>query len=204
MRKEVEEIVAAKLKERENDRSNQSTDSLNVLADKTKEQKIEGNDSSITELLQEILNETKKQTKLLSENKYSSNILEKIIFVFAGLSLISALASINIASLELNDSGNPTGLGIFYLTLIFIFIGIIIIWAEMIKTCLKKIGDKHQTLRKIFEAVLMIGISLISVIITINVLIILPLLGIFMLIITIIMIGITICHIIRDNFTTIK
>jgi len=61
MRKEVEEIVSEKLKERDEGRINQSTDSLTVLPDKTKEQMVEGNDALIVGLLHDLLDETRKR-----------------------------------------------------------------------------------------------------------------------------------------------
>jgi len=58
----------------------------------------------------------RKQNKFLEENKKSTNILERLIFGFAGLALIVALAS-----LQLNISDESTSLGIFLFNLCFNF-----------------------------------------------------------------------------------
>jgi len=97
MRKEVEEIVSAKLKERDEGRTNQSTDFLNVHANEKKEQKVEGNDASIVGLLQDLVNETKDMKKMLEKNNLTSQQLNQITMVFAGISLFSVLASIQIS-----------------------------------------------------------------------------------------------------------
>ena len=200
MRKEVEEGVSEKLKERDEGRINQSTDSLTVLPDKTKEQIVEGNDALIVGLLHDLPDETRKQNKFLEENKHNSLILNQIIMVFTGISLFIALASMSLAFLQLKEGQDPSGLAIIILVSSFIIIVTIFFWATIIWDHLKKIGGKHQTMGRIFENLLMIGISIISVIITIDAIKTCPLLGGIILIITIMIICITICQILQEIF----
>ena len=93
MRKEVEEIVAAKLKERENERTNQSTDSL----------------------LKELLDQTKKMNEFLKNNSHKSMEINRLIVIFTASALLCALTSITIASIQLLvDGKDGTGMVILY------------------------------------------------------------------------------------------
>lgn len=82
--------------------------------------------TSTDDLLKKLIKINEEQNKLLDKNNKSPDILEKIIFVFAGLTLISALASLSLAVLNLNGGTDINGWTIIILTYCFIFIGIIV------------------------------------------------------------------------------
>jgi len=133
MRKEVEEIVAANSKE--------------------------GDSTSTDDLLKQLIEVNEKQNELLEKNNKSSNILDKIIFGFSGLTLICALASANIASLQLGSS-HLTGFAIISLTYILIFIGLIILGVIVFTNLFKEREKNVPIIRSILNILLISVIGL--------------------------------------------
>ena len=108
MSKEVEEIVSANSKEGENDGDNQSTEIL----------------------LKKLIEINEKQNELLEINNTTSRNLNFVLFIIASLSFLSAFASTQIAAIQLESDGDPTGLLLFYfifgfvVVLLFLFAGV--------------------------------------------------------------------------------
>ena len=134
MRKEDEEIVAANSKE--------------------------GDSTSTDDLLKQLIEVNEKQNELLEKNNKSSNILDKIIFGFSGLTLICALASANIASLQLGSSQALTGFAIISLTYILIFIGLIILGVIVFTNLFKEREKNVPIIRSILNILLISVIGL--------------------------------------------
>jgi len=84
--------------------------------------------TSTDDLLKKLIKINEEQNKLLDKNNNTSQKLNYLILIFAAISFLAALASTQIAALQLQASNidDCTGVGIFWLLFIIVMILLII------------------------------------------------------------------------------
>lgn len=133
---------------------------LNTQPSTVKENIIVSDNTSTEDLLKQPIEINEEQKELLSDNNNSSKILEKIIFVFAGLTLISTLSSMSLAFLQLNGGQDITGLAIIIFTYSLIFIGIVVSWKIIFPNLFKNRESKPSTKLFIHNVLLVVAVGL--------------------------------------------
>ena len=104
-------------------------------------------------LLKKPIEINEKQNELLSNNNKSPNITEKIILVFTGLTLISALASLSIAFLQLDASKYTSGVAIIVVTYILILIPIAILVSIVFPNLIKNFVNLKEKLSLLLHSI---------------------------------------------------
>jgi len=101
---------------------------IDIVSTNLKKDKNEENNQSTDALLKELLDETKKMNKFLKyNNNYSMNIND-IMLTFGAITVLCAVASIDIASMQLLADGDETGIIILYaISIIIAVLGIFVL-----------------------------------------------------------------------------
>jgi uncharacterized membrane protein YqjE len=128
---------------------------------------LEGGDSTFNkDLHNQIIKIIEKQNELLEKNHKLPDILNKIMLGFSGLTLICALSSANIASLQFDEGTSQalTSSLILGLTYLLIFIGIIIlsifIFMNLSREKEKNSSNHFSISYFLFVCVVVLGIGL--------------------------------------------